>query len=342
MRLSDTADPMSPCDQPNSSCSGSISTPGTERKAAAPTRVTKATAATTHAQCRPWGGVVRGPAGPGGLVIVTAPVWATAPIADEWHELPTCARIRPCLRSPVPHRVVVLAIPPVIGYDLTIPPQVLGEAFDEDGHPLYDVQVVSLDGGPVHGDPRLRDRPVGRRRGARHGADRHRPGHPDRRSAARRHAPRRPARGARDRPGRRPLGLDLHRRLRPRGGRDPRRAPGHDALEVRRRLPPPPPRGGGRRGRPLHRRRPRADLGRAERRHRPLPPPGPHRPRHRGRQRGRPPHGRAAVARRRAGAVHRAARAAAHRRGHQRRTRLGAGPPPPAARRDHARAAGRR
>ena len=51
IRLSDTAEPMSPCDQPNSSCSGSISTPGTDRKAAAPTSVTKATAATTQAQC---------------------------------------------------------------------------------------------------------------------------------------------------------------------------------------------------------------------------------------------------------------------------------------------------
>ncbi|HEY0641931.1 MAG TPA: AraC family transcriptional regulator, partial [Nocardioides sp.] len=48
-----------------------------------------------------------------------------------------------------PHRVVVLAIPPVIGYDLTIPPQVLGEAVDGQGHPLYDVQVVSVDGSPV-------------------------------------------------------------------------------------------------------------------------------------------------------------------------------------------------
>ncbi|WP_210438592.1 GlxA family transcriptional regulator [Nocardioides xinjiangensis] len=51
--------------------------------------------------------------------------------------------------SPTPHRVVVLAIPPVIGYDLTIPPQVLGEACDPDGHPLYDVQVVSVDDAPV-------------------------------------------------------------------------------------------------------------------------------------------------------------------------------------------------
>ncbi|MBL0749690.1 GlxA family transcriptional regulator [Nocardioides baculatus] len=50
---------------------------------------------------------------------------------------------------PSPHRVVVLAIPPVIGYDLTIPPQVLGEARDASGNPLYDVQVVSVDDRPV-------------------------------------------------------------------------------------------------------------------------------------------------------------------------------------------------
>ena len=43
-------------------------------------------------------------------------------------------------RPPVPHRVVVLAVAPVIGYDLTIPPQVLGEACDADGSPLYDVR----------------------------------------------------------------------------------------------------------------------------------------------------------------------------------------------------------
>jgi transcriptional regulator GlxA family with amidase domain len=58
----------------------------------------------------------------------------------------------PAMRSPahVPHPVVVLAIPPVVGYDLTIPPQVLGEAYDADGRALYDVAVVSLDDGPVH------------------------------------------------------------------------------------------------------------------------------------------------------------------------------------------------
>ncbi|GAA5124779.1 helix-turn-helix domain-containing protein [Alloalcanivorax gelatiniphagus] len=48
-----------------------------------------------------------------------------------------------------PHRVVVLAVAPVIGYDLTIPPQVLCEAVDEAGEPLYDIQVASVDGAPV-------------------------------------------------------------------------------------------------------------------------------------------------------------------------------------------------
>jgi len=46
------------------------------------------------------------------------------------------------------HRVVVLALPPVIGFDLTIPSQVFGSA-EADGDPLYDVVVASLDGGPV-------------------------------------------------------------------------------------------------------------------------------------------------------------------------------------------------
>ena len=45
--------------------------------------------------------------------------------------------------------MVVLAVAPVIGYDLTIPPQVLGEARDADGTALYDVAVVTLDGRPV-------------------------------------------------------------------------------------------------------------------------------------------------------------------------------------------------
>src|SRR6478736_6788869 len=51
--FTDTARPMVACDQPYSMCSGSISTPGTLRNAAAPTRVTNVTDATTQAQWSP-------------------------------------------------------------------------------------------------------------------------------------------------------------------------------------------------------------------------------------------------------------------------------------------------
>ena len=47
------------------------------------------------------------------------------------------------------HRVVVLLLDPVIGYDAVIPPQVFGQAAGPDGAPLYDVTMASLDGGPV-------------------------------------------------------------------------------------------------------------------------------------------------------------------------------------------------
>ena len=90
IRLSDTAEPMSPCDQPNSSWSGSISTPGTERNAAAPTRVTKATAATTQAQCRR---VSRSAAGE--VVVVTRTSLVLPARRARVAETTTCARIRP-------------------------------------------------------------------------------------------------------------------------------------------------------------------------------------------------------------------------------------------------------
>lgn len=47
------------------------------------------------------------------------------------------------------HRVVVLLLEPVVGYDAVIPPQVFGEAESSDGRPVYDVAMASLDGGPV-------------------------------------------------------------------------------------------------------------------------------------------------------------------------------------------------
>jgi transcriptional regulator GlxA family with amidase domain len=48
-----------------------------------------------------------------------------------------------------PHRVVVLALEPAVGYDLTIPPQVFGQATGPDGTELYDIVIASLDGRPV-------------------------------------------------------------------------------------------------------------------------------------------------------------------------------------------------
>ncbi|RMI30164.1 GlxA family transcriptional regulator [Nocardia stercoris] len=44
-----------------------------------------------------------------------------------------------------PHRVVVLALAPVVGFDATIPGLVLGTAEDAAGHPLYDVRICGLD-----------------------------------------------------------------------------------------------------------------------------------------------------------------------------------------------------
>jgi transcriptional regulator GlxA family with amidase domain len=46
-----------------------------------------------------------------------------------------------------PHRVAVLLVDPVVGFDAAIPPLVLGEARDAAGRPLYDVVLCSLDGG---------------------------------------------------------------------------------------------------------------------------------------------------------------------------------------------------
>ncbi|MEE3919805.1 helix-turn-helix domain-containing protein [Micromonospora sp. BRA006-A] len=73
------------------------------------------------------------------------------------------------------------------------------------------------------------------------------------------------------------------------------------------RAPPPAPRRTARPRRALRRRRPRAHLGRGGRRNRPVPARRPHGPRQRGGQPGRPALRGAAVARRWAGPVHRAA-----------------------------------
>jgi transcriptional regulator GlxA family with amidase domain len=48
-----------------------------------------------------------------------------------------------------PHRVAVLALEPVVGFDLTIPPTVFSSATSSDGTPLYDVRVCGLEAAPV-------------------------------------------------------------------------------------------------------------------------------------------------------------------------------------------------
>jgi transcriptional regulator GlxA family with amidase domain len=53
------------------------------------------------------------------------------------------------MTRPRPHRVVVLLLEPLIGYDAVIPTQLLGEAKDASGRPLYEVTMASLDGRAV-------------------------------------------------------------------------------------------------------------------------------------------------------------------------------------------------
>ncbi|MCI2420190.1 helix-turn-helix domain-containing protein [Saccharopolyspora sp. K220] len=48
-----------------------------------------------------------------------------------------------------PHRIAVLGIPDVVGFDLAIPSQIFAGALGPDGEALYDVQVCSLDGSPI-------------------------------------------------------------------------------------------------------------------------------------------------------------------------------------------------
>ena len=53
IRLTETAAEMTVRLQPNSSCSGTMSTPGVDRNPEAPSSVRKVTAATTQAGCGP-------------------------------------------------------------------------------------------------------------------------------------------------------------------------------------------------------------------------------------------------------------------------------------------------
>jgi putative intracellular protease/amidase len=48
-----------------------------------------------------------------------------------------------------PHRVAVLALDEVIGYDMSIPPQIFNAATDEHGESRYDVRICGLDRSPL-------------------------------------------------------------------------------------------------------------------------------------------------------------------------------------------------
>jgi transcriptional regulator GlxA family with amidase domain len=53
-------------------------------------------------------------------------------------------------RKAGPHRVVVLAIGDVVGYDMSIPPMIFMHAQDEDRNQFYDVRICGLDRRPLH------------------------------------------------------------------------------------------------------------------------------------------------------------------------------------------------
>lgn len=54
-----------------------------------------------------------------------------------------------CKNPAMTHKVVVLLLPTVVGYDAAIPPQLFGAARDESGAPLYEVVLTGLTPGPV-------------------------------------------------------------------------------------------------------------------------------------------------------------------------------------------------
>src|SRR5919107_3963902 len=122
-------------DQPNSSRSGSMRTPGTARKAAAPTSARKVTAATHQA------GWIRRTRG--GAAVVTDREHDRRPGART--SGPTVNRCKdpamtpgpgPAMDAdapPPPHEVVVLAVDHVVGFELGLPHRLLGLAEDDAG-----------------------------------------------------------------------------------------------------------------------------------------------------------------------------------------------------------------
>src|SRR3954470_18788211 len=137
--FSATAAEIVDTDQPNSACSGSTSTPGTARNAAAPTSARKVTAATHQA-----GWIRRVDTA---ALVVTSREHAgrrrrrdSGPTANMCKDPAMAARL---------HEVVVLALPDPMAFELGLAPKFLGGAVDAEDWPLYRVRVATLDGGPV-------------------------------------------------------------------------------------------------------------------------------------------------------------------------------------------------
>ena len=52
-------------------------------------------------------------------------------------------------KAPPRHRIAVLALDEVIAFDVGVPSQIFHSARDVDLRRLYDVRIVTVDGGPV-------------------------------------------------------------------------------------------------------------------------------------------------------------------------------------------------
>src|SRR5436190_7895982 len=128
-RLIDTAVEMVAVDQPNSSCSGWIRTPGVARKPAAPTSATNATTATDQAGCS----------------LLTRPVFEISARKTSGPE----ANVRKNRAMKKLHRVVVVALDDVVAFDLGTPAQIFGSARDADGSSNYTVTTSTPGGRPV-------------------------------------------------------------------------------------------------------------------------------------------------------------------------------------------------
>src|SRR3712207_1474187 len=125
--LTATAAEIVDTDQPNSARSGSMSTPGTARKAAAPTSARKVTAATHQA------GWIRRTRG--GAAVLTSrehdrrPGTRTSgPAANTCKDPAMTPGPGPAMTPSRPHEVVVLAVDRVVGFELGLPHRLLGLA----------------------------------------------------------------------------------------------------------------------------------------------------------------------------------------------------------------------